>query len=174
MAITVDYTVTPFLITIPQSDLTLESGTRYTLTVDTFWLLLRDFTDNENAMAHPKLYRRIPATSSTPSITEIEEAYYQLQFEDGLYSVNITEGNTNIRDVEVKNQVSVNTNNTAGFIVVDQAVQAQMIEEVWKRLDLDTNLPNRHWQDSSRITNNNDIDLISTPNGDGTFTVQRQ
>ena len=116
MALTVDYSVTPFLITIPQSDLTLESGTKYKLTVDEFWVLLRDFTDEQNTMAQPKLYRRIPATSSTPSITEIEELYYALQFEDGMYSVNIINGNTNIREVEVKNQVSVNTNNTTGFI----------------------------------------------------------
>ena len=116
MAITVDYSVTPFLITIPQSDLTLITGTQYQLTVDTFWLLLRDFTDNENAVPQPKLYRRTPATASTPSITEIEEAYYALQFENGAYSVNIINGNTNIREVEVKNTVSVNTNNTTGFI----------------------------------------------------------
>lgn len=117
MALTVDYsTAAPWLITIPQSDLTLESGTRYKLTVDEFWLLLRDFTDNETTMAQPKLYSRIPATSSTPSITTIDEAFYRLQFEDGLYSVNIIEGNTNIREAEVKNQVSVNTNNTTGFI----------------------------------------------------------
>lgn len=117
MAISVDYsTAPPWLITIPQSDLTLESGTKYKLTVDQFWLLLRDFTDNETTMARPVLYSRIPATSSTPSITEIDLTYYALQFEDGLYSVNIIEGNTNIREAEVKNQVSVNTNNTTGFI----------------------------------------------------------
>ena len=116
MGLSVDYSVTPFLITIPKADLTLESGTKYKLTVDEFWILLRDFTDEENTMAQPKLYSRIPATSSTPSITEIELAYYALQFEDGLYSVNIIEGNTNIREAEVKNQVSVNTNNTTGFI----------------------------------------------------------
>jgi hypothetical protein len=116
MAITVDYTLTPFLITIPKADLTLDTGTRYKLTVDEFWLLLRDFTDNEGTMAQPKLYSRIPATSSTPSITTIDLDFYEMQFEDGLYSVNITEGNTNIREAEVKNQVSVNTNNTTGFI----------------------------------------------------------
>jgi hypothetical protein len=117
MAITVDYsTAAPWLITIPKSDLTLITGTQYQLTVDEFWILLRDFTDNENPMARPKLYSRIPATSSTPSITTIDLNYYQLEFEDGLYSVNIVNGNTNIREAEVKNQVSVNTNNTTGFI----------------------------------------------------------
>lgn len=116
MAISVDWSVTPFLITIPQSDLTLDTGTKYNLDVDVFWQLLRDFADSEEGMAQPVIYTRIPATSSTPSITEINDDYYQLQFEDGLYSVNIINGNTNIREVEVKNQVSVNTNNTTGFI----------------------------------------------------------
>jgi hypothetical protein len=117
VAITVDYsTAPPWLITVPQSDLTLTTGTQYQLTVDEFWILLRDFTDNETTMAQPKLYSRIPATSSTPSITEIDLTYYRIQFEDGLYSVNIVNGNTNIREAEIKNQVSVNTNNTTGFI----------------------------------------------------------
>jgi len=116
MAITVDYTLTPFRVTIPKSDLTLESGTKYKLTVDTYWNLLSDYSDSPESLPHPLMYSRIPATSSTPSITEIDGTYYDLVFEDGLYSVNIIEGNTNIREVEVKNQVSVNTNNTTGFI----------------------------------------------------------
>jgi hypothetical protein len=117
MAVTVDYsTAAPWLITVPKADLTLLTGTQYQLTVDGFWILLRDFSDNENPMARPILYTRINATSSTPSITEIDLTYYQIEFEDGLYSVNIVNGNTNIREAEVKNQVSVNTNNTTGFI----------------------------------------------------------
>jgi len=116
MAISVDYTVTPWLITLPKSDLTLDIGTKYKLTVDVFWQLLRDYADSPEGIVSPVIYSRISATSSTPSITEVNEDYYELQFEDGLYSVNIINGNTNIRDVEVKNQVSVNTNNTTGFI----------------------------------------------------------
>jgi len=116
MSLSVDWSVTPWLITIPKSDLTLETGTKYKLTVDTFWQLLRDFNDSPEAMPLPKLYSRIPATASTPSITEIDGTYYALQFENGTYSVNIIDGNTNIRDVELKNSVSVNTNNTTGFI----------------------------------------------------------
>ena len=46
MAITVDYSTTPYTIEIPQSDLTLDSGTKYNLTVDTFWQLLRDYADS--------------------------------------------------------------------------------------------------------------------------------
>ena len=116
MSITVDYSTVPWLITVPKSDLTLESGTKYKLTVDTFWELLRDYADSQESMPNPIIYTRIPATASTPSITEVNLDYYRLQFEDGAYSVNITNGNTNIREAEIKNQVSVNTNNTTGFI----------------------------------------------------------
>ena len=121
MALTVDYsTAAPWLITVPKADLALISGTQYELTVDNFWSLMTDFSDNEVNMARPELYSRIPATSSTPSITTINLTYYQIEFEDGLYSVNIVNGNTNVREAEVKNQVSVNTNNTTGFI--DQSI----------------------------------------------------
>lgn len=116
MAITVDYTLTPFRITIPKSDLTLISGTKYSLDVDVYWNLLSDYSDSDESIPHPLMYGRIPATSSTPSITEINLTNYDLVFEDGLYSVNIINGNTNIREAEVKNQVSVSTNNTTGFI----------------------------------------------------------
>lgn len=116
MSLTVDYSTTPWLITVPKSDLTLDTGTQYILTVDTFWFLLRDYADSPESLPNPIIYTRIPATASTPSITEINLDYYRIQFEDGLYSVNIINGNTNIREGEIKNQVSVNTNNTTGFI----------------------------------------------------------
>ena len=116
MAISVDYSSSPWLITIPKADLTLDTGTKYKLTVDTFWQLLRDYADSAESIVFPVIYSRIKATTSTPSITDVNDNYYSLQFEDGAYSVNVINGNTNIRDVEVKNTVSVNTNNTTGFI----------------------------------------------------------
>ena len=48
-------------------------------------------------------------------IVDVQEPY-TAQFEDGLYSVEFINGNTNWRDVEIKNSVSVGTNNTTGFI----------------------------------------------------------
>ena len=116
MAISVNYSSSPWLITIPQSDLTLDTGTKYNLTVDVFWGLLKDYSDSADSTPYPIMFTRTAATASTPSITEIDGTYYALEFEDGAYSVNIIEGNTNVRDVEVKNQVSVGTNNTTGFI----------------------------------------------------------
>jgi hypothetical protein len=105
------------LITIPQSDLTLVSGTRYQITVDFLWQLLREFADDATGAA-PQIntYRRTAATASTPAITEINDPIYVAQFENGNYSVDIINGNTNWQDVEVKNNVSVGTNNTTGFI----------------------------------------------------------
>ena len=117
MAISVDWSSgPPYLITIPQSDLTLVSGTRYQITVNTLWQLLREFSETQEGIARIVTYRRTAATASTPAITEINDPTYSCEFEDGLYSVDIIDGNTNFRDVEVKNQVSVGTNNTTGFI----------------------------------------------------------
>lgn len=117
MAITIDWTTgPPYLITIPQSDLVFVSGTEYSITVDSLWQLLRDFADSEEGAARINTYRRTAATASTPAITEINDPTYSAQFEDGAYSVEIIDGNSNFRDVEVKNTVSVGTNNTTGFI----------------------------------------------------------
>ena len=116
MAVTVDRSVWPFLITIPQSDLTLVSGTRYQITVNFLWQLLRDFSDSYENAGYPTLYRRIAATASTPAITDFNDPAYVAEFENGSYSVDIINGNSNFRDVEQKNSVSVGTNNTTGFI----------------------------------------------------------
>jgi len=120
LTISINWSVSPWVITVPKADLSLDSGTKYNLTVDDYWGLLRDFADSAEAIPYPFLFTRIAATASTPSITDLDLNFYRIQFEDGLYSVNIINGNTNIRDAEVKNQVSVNTNNTTGFI--DQSI----------------------------------------------------
>lgn len=60
--------------------------------------------------------------------------------------------------------------NVSGF--TDE--HALMLKEIWQRVDLDRNSPNTHSKDSSRIVNGGNIDLVSTDNNDGTFTVQRQ
>lgn len=134
MAITVDYTATPWLITIPQSDLTWISGTRYQITVDYLWQLLRDYSDGEEGQVRPSTYRRIPATASTPAITEFNDNYYACQFENGAYSVDIINGNSNFRDVEVKNTVSVGTNNNTGFVGLD--VWSEVLEGTYTAQDM--------------------------------------
>ena len=61
---------------------------------------------------------RIPPIDPSPaSYTFINN--YLIEFEFGLYSVNVTGGNSNISSVAIRNGVAVNTNNSAGLVVVD-------------------------------------------------------
>ena len=102
-------------ITVPKSELTLIAGTRYKIAVAHWWQLLRELMADENGMPFDTSYLSTAATSGTPQIVELINGY-TAEFENGLYSVELTNGNTNWREIEVKNQVSVGTNNTAAFI----------------------------------------------------------
>lgn len=103
------------VITVPLSELTFVSGTRYTITVDYWFQLLREANYTEEGIVFDTMYSNIPPTTSTPRIVEVINGY-TAQFENGLYSVEFINGNTNYRDIEIKNNVSVGTNNTTGFI----------------------------------------------------------
>ncbi len=106
------------VITIPKTELTLDTGTKYKLTVVYWFELLRELNGSVEGIAetiNSSLFNNTPPTTSTPRIVDVINGY-TVQFEDGLYSVELTNGNTNYRDVEIKNQVSVGTNNTTGFI----------------------------------------------------------
>jgi len=106
------------IITVPQSDLSLDSGTKYNLDVTYWFQLLRELMGSIEGVAETvnfPLYSNTPPTSSTPRIVDVTSGY-TVQFENLPYSVELINGNTNIRDVEIKNQVSVGTNNTTGFI----------------------------------------------------------
>ena len=113
MPLSVDWTNK--FITIPKLELTLISGTRYKITVAYYWQLLREANAAEEGIPFDTMYNSTAATSSTPQIVDLINGY-TAEFEDGLYSVEFINGNTNFREVEVKNQVSVGTNNTTGFI----------------------------------------------------------
>ena len=169
MAITVDYSSYPYLITFAQSDCTLVEGTQYTITADKMWELMRDYADDTEGASHPKMYNRIAATSGTPSITEICSPTYEAEFENGSWSVDIINGNTNFRDVERKNTVSVGTNNNTGFVDLSDSAT---VTEIRTRLDLVASNPNTYADDGSSITNN-DFTLTKSDNGDGTFDVNR-
>ena len=109
------------VITVPKSDLTLVSGTKYSLTVLYWFQLLRELNGTVEGVAETigaPIYNNTSPTPATPRIIDVINGY-TIQFEDGLYSVDIIEGNTNLRDVEIKNSVSVGTNNTTGFVSGD-------------------------------------------------------
>lgn len=120
-------------ITIPLSDLTvITPGVRYSLTSDKLWELLRELAGSEEGIAQtytPDLFpfRRTAATAGTPQITDLINNYF-IQFGSGPYTLDITDGNTNLGDPAVHpagDQVSVNTNNTAGAIQVGSGVTEQ-------------------------------------------------
>lgn len=123
------------VITVPQADLTLISGTTYELDLDTFRLALKDLEDDEAGMPWPKTHNHNTQVtlSGITFARQIEILFpYTVEFEDGVYGVNLVGANSNIPDVLVRNSVSVNSQNSAGLIVttvggVDQAtVQAAM------------------------------------------------
>lgn len=106
------------IITIPKTDLNFVSMGRYNLTVEKWFQLLRELQGTVEGMAETvtgALYSNTPPTSSTPRIVEVINGW-KVQFENDQYSMEFIDGNTNIRDVEIKNLVSVGTNNTTGFI----------------------------------------------------------
>ena len=140
MAFTVNHLTK--VISIPQSDLTLESGTIYSLDSEQFRLDLKDWEDSEYGMAMPDTHRH----NTTVTIAGVTYARtieiingYSLEFEDGQYTVIIEGSNNNFHDVLngilVQNQVQVIPTNSAGLVVA--AGGGATAEEV--RIEMDDN-----------------------------------
>lgn len=123
MAITIDWPTK--IINVPQADLTLISGTLYELDTNSFRLTLRDLEDNEEAMPFVRTHKHntevTVAGITYARVVEIINGY-QVQFEDGAYSVRLVGSNNNIWDIQngilVQNQVQVIPTNSAGLITV--------------------------------------------------------
>lgn len=125
MAISIDYGNTN-IITVPQSDLTLVSGTLYELNTNTFRLALKDLEDSEIGISFPKTHlhnTEVTVAGTTFSRTIEILAPYSVQFTpNSQWSVRLVGSNNNIFDVEngilVQNQVQVIPNNSAGLQTV--------------------------------------------------------
>jgi len=126
MAISITYAT--FVIYVPKTYLTLESGTIYTLDSDVLRLDLKDLEDDEEGIAHPDTHRHNPEVTiagvTYAKTIEIINGY-SIEFEDGQYTVIIEGSNNNFHDVLngilVQNQVQVIPTNSAGLIVVEGA-----------------------------------------------------
>ena len=109
------------LITVPLSELSLIEGTRYKLTVDHWYSLVAELNGSDQGIVqtvNEPLYENTSPTPATPRIVDLINGY-TVQFIDAtgiLISVDVVDGNTNIKVVEVKNIVSVGTNNVAALI----------------------------------------------------------
>lgn len=124
MAITIDYSddVTPqYVIQVPRADMTLIQSTPTEirqLNIDDFRSWLMDLQDDEIHIWAPTAhYHTPPLTIAGVTLARVVEIYdpYVIEFEDGQYNVNIVGGNSNISDKTIKNQVGINTANSAGL-----------------------------------------------------------
>lgn len=132
MAISINWSTR--VITVPQADLTLISGTRYRLDVDTFRLALKDIEDSEEGMSMPDTHSH--ATQRTLSGVTYARQFeiingYTVLFQDvgTPYRVECVGANHNIADVQVTNNVSLVIGNSAGLIVVETGVSGLTPEE---------------------------------------------
>lgn len=123
MAITINYSdPTPeYVINIPKADMLQVQTNPFEvrqLNVNDLRAWLMDLQDDEaHAWApttHLHTYPKVVAGVTLARVVEILDPY-RVQFEDGSYNVNVMGGNSNVGDVQVKNQVGVNTANSAGL-----------------------------------------------------------
>jgi hypothetical protein len=147
MAISVDHATR--VITVPQADLTLVSGTIYSLDVDTFRGWLKDYEDGEAGIVLPDMHRHntevVLAGVTYARSVEIINGF-TVEFETGNYTVVTSGANHNIGDVKTANSVSLITNNSAGLQIVTQgsglsAAQDTKLDELHKLQGLDISNP---------------------------------
>lgn len=113
------------VITVPQSDLTLISGTLYEHDTEAFRLELIDWEDGEIGMHFPRTHSHNTTVTIAGVVLArtIElRAPYSIEYEDGAYSVRLVGSNNNFFDVEagilVQNTVQIISGNSAGLQVV--------------------------------------------------------
>lgn len=121
------------VITVPQADLTLVTGTLYEHDTDAFRLELRSLEASVAGMPWPDTHtHNTEVTVAGITYARVIEIIngYSIEYEDGSYSVRLAGSNNNIFDVEngilVQNQVQVIAQNSAGLISV-----AGVASDVW-------------------------------------------
>lgn len=120
--ITVD--LTTFVISVPQSDLTLITGTLYELDTNDFRLNeLKVFEASEDGIvfSDTNLHNTEVTVAGTTFARTLEIlSPYSIEFEDLQYSVRLAGSNNNIFDIEngilQQNQVQVIPTNSAGLV----------------------------------------------------------
>lgn len=121
------------VITIPLSELTLVSGTYYTLDVTYYFQLLRELNGSAEGISQTigaPLYFNTSPTTGTPRIVDVINGF-TIQFENLQISVDFKNGNTNWRVVEIRNDVSIGTDNVAAAVTPDLS---ELSTELWNTL----------------------------------------
>lgn len=149
MAISIDFTTK--IITIPQADLTLISGSLYELKTETkFRADINALMDDETGIVFddPILHNTEVSIVGTTYARFIEVINgYSITFENLLMTVRIAESNNNLFDVEAgilndSGNVTVVGQNSAGLIIRVSgsglsAAQDARLKETWQRMGLD-------------------------------------
>jgi len=131
MAISVDWAAK--IINVPQADLTPLGGSVYELDLDAFRLALKALEAGAEGMAELDTHsHNTLVTVAGLTLARVVEIIngYTVTFEDGQYGVNAVGANSNLADVLVRNQVSVNTANSAGLIVTAGGVTPLTQQEI--------------------------------------------
>lgn len=106
------------LVYVPQSFLTLVSGSLYELDLDAFRLALKAIEAGEG-ISYEDIHRHTAGVTisgaTAPLTVEIINGY-TVEFENGAYRINIVGGNSNISDVTVLNTVQVASFNSFGLV----------------------------------------------------------
>lgn len=109
-------------IFIPRSELTLVQSTPsyvYNLDLNEFRLKLKDREDDEEGIVFVDTHNHVaPITVGGVTLARVLEIVnsYIIEFEDGQYSVNLINANSNVADKVIPNQVSVRSANSAGLV----------------------------------------------------------
>jgi len=175
------------IISVPQSYLTLISGTLYELDTDQFRLDLKDLEDDVEGMPFPDTHNHNTEVSvagiTYARVIEIINGY-SITFEDGQYTVRLSGSNNNFFDVENgilnQNQVQIISTNSAGLQTVETGVsgltpsESVWLSEIWKIMGLDANeTPSLEVTPTGQIVGDgSSITMTITKVGD-TVTVQR-
>lgn len=124
-------------IYVPQSYLTLISGTLYELDTDQFRLDLKALEDDEDGIAFPDTHDHIAGytVAGVNYAKKIEIINnYVVRFENGSYSVRLAGSNNNIFDIQggvlYQNTVQVIPGNSAGLIVAGSGVTQQDKDDI--------------------------------------------
>ena len=133
-------------ISVPKVDLTLVSGTLYTLNTNVFRLALKAIEASEEGIYLSDTNKHntevTVAGITYARVIEIVNGY-SVEFEDDSYSVRLEGSNNNIWDIQnsilVQNQVQVIPTNSAGLIVVTSGSgvtpqdKIDIANEVWNK-----------------------------------------
>jgi len=126
------------VITIPQADLTLVTGTLYELDTNQFRLDVGVLLASETYVWMDYAFQHntevtIAGTTFARTLEFINS--YSVEFEDGTYSVRLAGSNNNLFDVEngilAQNGVQVIAQNSAGLVVTAETARVIQVVEDW-------------------------------------------